>query len=119
APVSSQQMTVEDAWGIDDADRKWCRDEIGKLRTGSIFTPPSLQGTLSMPGNIGGMAWGGSAYDPVHDLLILPTNHLAAEVRLIPRAELQNMRASQRERRIDGDWEIATQRGTPYGMMRR
>jgi quinoprotein glucose dehydrogenase len=119
APVSSQNMTADDAWGIDEADRKWCRDEISKLRTGSIFTPPSLNGTLAMPGNIGGMAWGGAAYDPVHDLLVLPTNHLAAEVRLIPRADLQGVRDSMRQRKIDGDWEIARQEGTPYGMMRR
>ncbi len=119
APVSSQKMTADDAWGIDEADRKWCRDEISKLRAGSIFTPPSLSGTLAMPGNIGGMAWGGAAYDAVHDLLILPTNHLAAEVRLIPRADLQGVRNSMRERKIDGDWEIARQEGTPYGMMRR
>ncbi len=112
-------MTAEDAFGIDDADRNWCRAEIGKLHTGSIFTPPSLEGTLVMPGNIGGMNWGGLAYDPAHDLLVLPANHIAAEVRLIPRADLQGMRTSQRQRRIDGDWEIARQGGTPYGMMRR
>ena len=119
APVSSQNMTAADAFGIDDADRNWCRDEISKLRTGNIFTPPSLQGTLSMPGNIGGMNWGGLAYDPVHDLLILPTNHLAAEIRLIPRADFESLRNSRDKRKIDGDWEFAPQRGTPYGMMRR
>ncbi len=118
APVSSQNMTANDAFGIDEADRDWCRAEIGKLRTEGIFTPPSLQGTLSMPGNIGGMNWGGLAYDSTHDLLILPTNHLAAEVRLIPRADFEGLRDSK-GRRIDGDWEFANQRGTPYGVMRR
>lgn len=119
APVSFQKMTLDDAWGIDEADRKWCRDEISKLRTGPIFTPPSIAGTLLVPGNIGGQNWAGSAYDPVNDLLVLPTNHLATEVRLIARADLQGVRASKRERKIDGDWEIAPQHGTPYGMMRR
>ncbi len=119
APLSPQHMTAEDAFGIDDADRNYCRAEIGKLRTGSIFTPPSLQGNLFLPGNIGGQNWGGMAYDPVHGLLILPSNHLASEVRLVARADLPGVRASQRERKLDGDWEIAPQRGTPYGMMRR
>lgn len=118
APTTSQTMSAADAWGIDDADRKWCRAEIDKLRTGPIFTPPSLQGTLQVPGNIGGQNWGGFAYDPVHDLLVLPSNHIAAEVRLIPRADYEGLR-SQRGRKIDGDWEFAPQRGTPYGMMRR
>lgn len=118
APLSSQHMTADDAWGIDDADRKWCHDEIAKLRTGSIFTPPSLQGTLSMPGNIGGQNWGGMSYDSVHDLLILPSNHFAAEVRLIPADQVDETRHAV-GRRIDGDWEVAPQRGAPYGMMRR
>ena len=39
-------MTADDAWGIDDSDRKWCHDEISKLRAEGIFTPPSLHGTV-------------------------------------------------------------------------
>jgi quinoprotein glucose dehydrogenase len=117
-PITPQTMSVRDAWGIDDSDRNWCRAEIEKLRTGPIFTPPSLQGTLQVPGNLGGQNWGGFAYDPDHDVLVLPTNHLAAEVRLIPRAGYEDLRNS-RGRKIDGDWEFAPQRGTPYGMMRR
>jgi quinoprotein glucose dehydrogenase len=118
APITPQKMTVEDAWGIDDESRKWCREEIGKLHTGGIFTPPSLVGSLFVPGNVGGMNWGGFAYDPGRDLLILPSNHLASEVRLIPRADFEGLKSS-RGRSIDGDWEFAGQNGTPYGMMRR
>lgn len=117
-PVTIQKMTAADAWGIDEADRKWCHDEISKLRTEGIFTPPSLTGSLSMPGNIGGQNWGGMTYDPIHDLLILPQNHFAAEARLIPRDQIDEMRQAV-GRRIDGDWEVAPQRGAPYGMMRR
>jgi quinoprotein glucose dehydrogenase len=119
APVSSQSMSANDAFGIDDSDREWCRAEISKLRTGSIFMPPSLQGNLFMPGNVGGQNWGGMTYDPIHDLLILPTSHLAAEVRLIPRSDFESTRESERHRKLNGDWEFAPQRGTPYGMMRR
>ena len=117
-PVSSQAMSASDAFGVDAEDREWCRAEISKLRAGSVFTPPSLQGTLMMPGNIGGQHWGGMTYDPLHDLIILPTNHLAAEVRLLKRDDFESMRDS-RNRKIDGDWEFAPQHGTPYGMMRR
>jgi quinoprotein glucose dehydrogenase len=118
APVSRQTIAASDAFGIDDADREWCRAEISKLHTGSIFTPPSLQGTLQLPGNIGGQNWGGMTYDPIHDLLILPANNLASEVRLIPREEFNDLRSS-RNRKLDGDWEFAPQHGTPYGMIRR
>jgi quinoprotein glucose dehydrogenase len=118
-PLSAQHMSAGDAFGVDDADRAACRAEMSKLRTGDIFLPPSLEGTLMLPGNIGGQNWGGIAYDPTHDLLILPSNHLAAEVRLVPRAGLPEALTSLRQRKIDGDWEIAPQHGTPYAMMRR
>ncbi len=119
APVTPQKITVDEAFGIDDADRNYCRAEMSKLRMGSIFTPPSLQGSLFLPGNIGGQNWGGMAYDPVHQLLVMPSNHLASEVRLFPSSGFQEVRASQRERKLDGDWEISPQHGAPYGMMRR
>ena len=121
-PLTSQRMTAADAWGMEDADRNWCRAEIEKLRTDGVFTPPSLRGSLMMPGNIGGMAWGGAAYDELHDLLILPQNHLASEVRLIERARFDETRTATRKeegRNINGDWEFARQLGTPYAMMRR
>jgi quinoprotein glucose dehydrogenase len=117
-PVAKQGMTAADAFGVDDADREWCRAEISKLRTGSIFTPPSLQGTLQLPGNVGGQHWGGMTYDAAHDLLILPVNNLAAEIRLIRREDYEKLRDS-RDRKLDGDWEFAPQHGTPYAMMRR
>ena len=117
-PVSSQRLDASEAWGIDEADRQWCRNEIAGLRDEGIFTPPSLKGTLSMPGNIGGMAWGGAAFDPVHQLLVLPANHLAAEIRLIGRENFESLRQTE-QRKLNGDWEFAAQRGTPYGMMRR
>lgn len=117
-PVSAQTISAADAFGTDEKNREWCQAEMGKLRMGSIFTPPSLQGTLQLPGNVGGQNWGGMTFDPLHELLILPTNHLAAEVRLLPRDNYESLRSS-RNRKINGDWEFAPQHGTPYGMMRR
>lgn len=118
APVSVQRLTADDAWGVNEADRAWCHDEMSKLHTGGIFTPPSLVGTITLPGNVGGTNWGGMAYDPQHDLLVLPSNNFPAEMRLIPRSDYESMRDS-RNRKLNGDWEFAPQRGAPYGMMRR
>ena len=116
--VSKQQITPDDAWGVDESDRAWCHEELSKSRTGPIFTPPSVTGTITLPGNIGGMNWGGMTYDPQHDLIVLPSNNIAAEVRLLPRSDYESLRNS-RDRKLNGDWEFAPQRGTPYGMMRR
>jgi glucose dehydrogenase len=110
-PLAPQTLGADDIWGIDEADRAACRAEIGKLRSEGIFTPPSVRGTLIVPGNIGGMAWGGAAYDRDHDVLIIPTNRLVAEVRLIPRGSFEQQRSEGRS--IGGDWAFAA-RGTRH-----
>lgn len=114
--LARTRLTAADAWGATDEDREWCRKTISGLRADGIFTPPSLEGTLVIPGNVGGVAWGGLAYDRVNGLLITPVNNLAAEIRLIPRAEEATERKAGR---LSGEFEYQPQRGTPYGVVRR
>jgi len=108
--LALQHLTVEDAWGPTPADRDFCRAEFAKLRNQGTFTPPSVQGTLSIPGHLGGMTWSGYAFDPAQNLLFVNTNNLPARVRLIPHDKV----ASDKE-----DGSYGGQRGTPYGMLRR
>jgi len=112
-PLVPQRLTAADAWGATEADRKWCTEKIRSLRADGVFTPPSLKGTATFPGNIGGMAWGGAAFDPQHDLLIIPTNRLAALIKLLPRADFKE------ERRSHLEAEVAEQKGAPYAMSRQ
>ena len=113
APLSPLRFTAESAWGPTPADREVCRARYAALRTTGIFTPPSLQGTLVTPSNIGGAHWGGVAYDPDRKLLIVPVNRLAAEVQLIPRAQFHRPA-------VDSGWEwVHEMYGTPYTMRRR
>ena len=112
-PLAAQKISAEDAWGPTQQDRDACLAWIKTLRNEGIFTPPSLQGTLVMPGNLGGMTWSGYAFDPQHGLLIVNTNNLVAKIKLIPRADF-----SRREARAE-DGEYSPQTGAPYGLFRR
>jgi quinoprotein glucose dehydrogenase len=112
-PLSPQTLSAEDAWGPTPADRQACRNAILELRNQGIFTPPSLKGTLMVPGNLGGMTWSGSAFDPERSLLVTNTNNILAKVKLVPRAKYEE-RGSHAE---DGDY--GDQDGTPYGLFRR
>ena len=111
-PKALAPQTMGEAWGASQEDRTWCAAALGKLRNEGVFTPPSLQGTLAVPGNIGGLAWGGVAFDPVHHLLIVPTNRLVSQVQLIPRKTFETAT-------LEDGWEYARQKGTPYGMRRQ
>jgi quinoprotein glucose dehydrogenase len=55
------------------------------MHTGAQFNPPSLAGTLLMPGFDGGGEWGGSTWDPETRLLYVNANEMPSIIRLIPR----------------------------------
>jgi quinoprotein glucose dehydrogenase len=64
APFSRQSITEADLVDFTPAIRQAALDVFRRYRSGPIFTPPSLQGTIVMPGSIGGAGWGSTAFDP-------------------------------------------------------
>jgi quinoprotein glucose dehydrogenase len=99
-------LTADDMWGFTFWDRDKCRDLLRSHRYEGPFSPPSLQGTITYPDNLGVMNWGSAAIDPVRDLLIINTSHVATIAQLVPRAQADARFAS-------GEWLLA-QEGTPY-----
>lgn len=108
-----QRFSAEDAWGPTEADRDACRQLMDGLRNEGVFTPPSLEGSLAVPGNLGGITWSGYAFDPAHNLLVVNVNNLPALVKLIPRSIFDD------PSRPHEAGEYAPQIGAPYGMVRR
>jgi quinoprotein glucose dehydrogenase len=49
---------------------------LAKVRSGPLYTPPSLQGTLMRPGIEGGANWGGGAFDPETGILYTKVNDM-------------------------------------------
>ncbi|MBV8341036.1 MAG: PQQ-binding-like beta-propeller repeat protein, partial [Gammaproteobacteria bacterium] len=115
-PALTPQRPVQpgDAWGLTFWDRAKCRDLIAALRNEGIFTPPDTRGTLLSPGYIGGVNWGGLAFDEERGRVIAAVNLLPMAVTLLSRDELE------REMHSD-DYphsEFGRQAGTPYAMRR-
>ena len=116
APLSPHGFTKEDAWGPTPADQAACRERMAVLRNEGIFTPPSLEGTLVVPSNIGGAHWGGLAVDPVRQIAVVPVNRIAAAVQLIPHEEFHR-RMDEPGYRLKGS-QYTYMRGTPFVMRR-
>ena len=60
------------------------RDKIRKARNEGIFTPPSLKGTLSIPGVGGGASWATSAVDPAKGALYIVSKDAPTIITLVP-----------------------------------
>ena len=98
-----QKLTDADMWGR----RPRCARVPGKAasyRNDGLFTPPSFKGTIAFPGNMGGVNWGGAAWDPVRNLLLANTNRVAAVANLIPRAEMAAARQKIEEMKWRGEF---------------
>ncbi|MCB1680187.1 MAG: pyrroloquinoline quinone-dependent dehydrogenase [Halioglobus sp.] len=83
-PLIPQTLTADDAWGFTFYDRGACEDKIRALRSEGIYTPVTERGTVFYPSSIGGMNWGGVAFDPGSNLVIANTNRVPMQVRAIP-----------------------------------
>jgi quinoprotein glucose dehydrogenase len=112
-PLAPQRLSAADVWGATPSDVAVCQRWVLSFRNEGIFTPPALQGTLVVPGKFGGMTWSGYAFDPERNLLLVPTNNMAAVAKLIPSENLKYAASSGE----DGDYQPQT--GSPYGMYRR
>jgi len=113
ATLAPQQITEADIWGATPQERDACLATFRSLRHEGAFTPPSVRGSLVVPGNVGGMQWGGMAWDPITRTIIAPVNRIPAIVRLVPSADFA------RTRRDSPGIEVTEQRGAPFAMSRR
>lgn len=107
------RLTPDSAFGINQADRVFCRERIASLRNEGIYTPPSLQGTLVWPGFWGGINWGGVAWDPTRQRVVTTVTRMPMVVQLQPRGQ----RAAETSERQMGQ-EYLPQEGVPYGATR-
>ena len=83
-PFSRQGISEADLLDYTPALRAMALDAVRPFRLGPLFTPPSLQGTVTLPGVIGGAGWGGGAFDPVTGLYYVKANNAPALHRLAP-----------------------------------
>jgi len=109
------KLTGADMWGGTIFDQLLCRIMFHRLRYEGTFTPPSLQGTLVFPGNLGMFEWGGIAVDPVRQIAIANPMSLPFVSRLLPRGP-QNPPAPTAEKPVGSEVGAQPMYGTPFGV---
>lgn len=82
APFEGQGTTVDELADFTPEIRAMAEQAVAGFRTGPLYTPPSLNGTIIRPGTTGGANWGGAAADPETGLLYVPSRNAFAVNRL-------------------------------------
>ncbi|WP_025129597.1 glucose/quinate/shikimate family membrane-bound PQQ-dependent dehydrogenase [Pseudomonas sp. PH1b] len=99
-------------WGATPFDQMLCRIQFKELRYEGQYTPPSVQGSLIYPGNVGVFNWGSVSVDPVRQLLFTSPNYMAFVSKLVPQAEVAA--GSKRESETSG---VQPNKGAPYAVI--
>ena len=84
APFEYQGVTVNDLADFTPEIRAMAEKAIQGFRTGPLFTPPSVEGTLVRPGTTGGANWSGAAVDPATGMMYVPSRNAYSMSRLSP-----------------------------------
>jgi quinoprotein glucose dehydrogenase len=82
-PFARQSFTEKDINPyISEEDQAKLHELFKNSRNEGLYTPPSLQGTIQMPGHNGGANWGSSAVDPRNGRLFVVSKELPVYTKL-------------------------------------
>ena len=86
-PFSPQGFTEDELIDFTPEIKAEARNVLARFRSGPLFSPPSLQGTVAMPGIIGGSGWGGGAFDPRSGVFYIKSTSQPGFLKIIARQQ--------------------------------
>ncbi len=97
APFDRQGVSADDLFDLTPELHAEALEIASHYRTGQLFTAPSridslgTQGTLNLPGSLGGANWPGAAFDPETGMLYVPSSTNPTVLGLASNPESSNM----------------------------
>ncbi|MYC90487.1 MAG: pyrroloquinoline quinone-dependent dehydrogenase [Gemmatimonadetes bacterium] len=83
-PFAKQGFTPDDLIDLTPELRRQAEELTAAYRFGPLFEPPSLEGTIAMPGILGGGNWGGAAFDPRSGFLYVKSSEEPSLLKIAP-----------------------------------
>jgi quinoprotein glucose dehydrogenase len=106
---TEQGASLDDAFDLTPELKAEAQAAMKKYRMGPLYTPPSMEGTITRPGVWGGADWGGGAFDPETGMLYLKTVGLGGVIRI---QKFDRATAGSRAAEVDAEY---INRGAPAG----
>ncbi len=82
-PFAAQFLDETNVTNIGRANHDSALAQLRAIRGGPAFQPPSFQGTIAVPGLLGGANWSGASFDPTTGLLYVNSNNLPFVITLV------------------------------------
>jgi glucose dehydrogenase len=84
-PFARQAFTEKDINPYLSADEQaGLRESLKTWRNEGVFTPPSMRGSIEMPGHNGGANWGSSAINPARGTFFIVSKELPTLLAIVP-----------------------------------
>ena len=110
--MPKDKLTDKDMWGATMFDQLLCRIQFKRLNYDGIYTPPSENGTLVFPGNLGVFEWGGISVNQDRQIALMNPIGLPFVSRLIP----MNTDRTEQKQATGKESGIQPMYGVPYGV---
>ncbi|MBT9383008.1 membrane-bound PQQ-dependent dehydrogenase, glucose/quinate/shikimate family [Pseudooceanicola sp. CBS1P-1] len=114
--IGAPHLSEADMWGATPFDQMMCRIIFKGYRYEGLFTAPDTDYSLSFPGSLGGMNWGGLSYDPTADTIFVNDMRLGLWVHMEPQD--QGAKASNGSEAVNTVMGAVPLKGTPYSVMK-
>ncbi|ANI60098.1 glucose/quinate/shikimate family membrane-bound PQQ-dependent dehydrogenase [Pseudomonas sp. GR 6-02] len=112
--IGAQTLTESDMWGATPFDQLLCRISFKKMRYDGLYTAPGTDISLSFPGSLGGMNWGGISTDPVHGFIFVNDMRLGLWIQMI--AAQKDAKTSSGGEALNTGMGAVPLKGTPYAV---
>lgn len=87
--IGAETLTEADMWGATPFDQLLCRIQFKSMRYDGLYTVPDTDVSLSFPGSLGGMNWGGLSVDPNAQYAFVNDMRLGLWVQMLPQQPAQ------------------------------
>jgi quinate dehydrogenase (quinone) len=114
--IGAQTLTEADMWGATPFDQLLCRIAFKSMRYQGLFTAPGTDKSLSFPGSLGGMNWGGLSIDPTTNTIFANDMRLGLWIQMFPQTAAQKSQAGAAGEATNTGMGSVPMKGTPFSV---
>lgn len=116
--IGAETLTEADMWGATPFDQLMCRIAFKGMRYEGLYTAPDTDTSLSFPGSLGGMNWGGLSIDPTTNTIYANDMRLGLWVRMVPQPAGGGGASAQGAEAVNAGMGAVPLKGTPYSVVK-
>ncbi|WP_159992396.1 membrane-bound PQQ-dependent dehydrogenase, glucose/quinate/shikimate family [Roseomonas sp. 18066] len=114
--IGAQTLTEADMWGATPFDQLLCRIAFKSMRYDGLYTVPDTDLSLSFPGSLGGMNWGGLSVDPNSNYIFVNDMRLGLWIRMTRAEATPDGAVNTGGESVNTGMGLVPMQGTPYAV---